>query len=91
MNGQTSTETNALSIVSLVFGVLAWTALPLIGGIVAIVTGHIARGQIQQSHGAEQGDGLALAGLILGYLSLVVVVFIVFLLALGFGLLAVFV
>ena len=48
---------NALAIVSLV---LAFVAPP--GGIVC---GHIARRQIRTS--GEQGDGVALAGLILGY------------------------
>ncbi len=90
MTAQTSTETNALAIVSLVFGILAWTFLPIIGSIVAIVTGHIARGQIQQSHGAQQGDGVALAGLILGYLSLVLSVLVLTMLVLGIGLLAFF-
>ena len=48
---------NALAIIALV---LAFVAPP--GGIVC---GHIARRQIRTSGG--QGDGLALAGLVLGY------------------------
>lgn len=42
--------------------------VPVIGAIVAIITGHMARGQIRQT--GEGGSGLALAGLILGYLHL---------------------
>ena len=49
-----------------------WNALAIIGFVLAfvvppgaIVCGHIARRQIRTSH--EQGDGLALAGLVLGY------------------------
>ncbi len=63
-------RTNALAIVALVAG-LAQCALSLFGSIVAIVCGHIARRQIRESQGRETGDGLALAGLILGYIGIV--------------------
>jgi hypothetical protein len=43
--------------------------LPFIGGIVAIITGHMARTEIKNNPGM-QGDALALIGLILGYLHL---------------------
>lgn len=88
MSTPTSTETNALAIVSLIFGILGWTVLPLIGNLVAIVTGHIARGQVRVSAGAEQGDGLALAGLILGYLGLLIGL-VLLLLMFGVGIFAV--
>ena len=58
--------------ISLVFGILSWFALPLIGAIVAIVCGHMARAEIRRTPGGMEGDGLARAGLILGYLHLVV-------------------
>ena len=35
----------------------------------AIVTGHMARAEIRRSGGALEGDGLAIGGLILGWLS----------------------
>ena len=63
-------KTNTMAIVSLVAGIVGWTAMPLLGSIVAIVTGHMARGQIRSSNGMEEGNGLALAGLLLGYTSL---------------------
>jgi hypothetical protein len=51
--------------------------VPVAGAFVAIVTGHLARGQIRQT--GEAGAGLALAGLILGYvhLALAIVVFLI--------------
>lgn len=52
--------TNVLAILALVFGIL--------GGLLAIPFGHIARSQIRRT--GEGGSGLALAGLILGYLWL---------------------
>ncbi len=63
-------ETSTLAIVSLVFGILAWVLIPIIGAIVAIITGHMARGEIRRSGGTLGGDGMAVAGLVLGYISL---------------------
>ena len=61
-----------MAIVSLVLGIISWVALPLLGAIGAIITGHMARREIKQSFGSQSGDTLALVGLILGYLNLVV-------------------
>lgn len=65
-----SSTTSTLAIISLVAGILSWIMLPFIGAVVAIITGHMARGEIKNNP-AMQGDGLALVGLILGYLHLV--------------------
>lgn len=64
--------TSTAAIVSLVFGILGVVfALPLIGPVVAIVAGHMARNEIRRSEGRLTGDGLAVAGLIMGYLMLI--------------------
>src|SRR5262245_13274649 len=60
--------TNTLAIVRLVLGIASYFALPLIGAIAAVVTGHLARGQIRRT--GEDGAGLALAGLVLGYIHI---------------------
>ncbi|NOK62593.1 MAG: DUF4190 domain-containing protein [Chloroflexi bacterium AL-W] len=44
----------------------------MIGAIVAVVTGHMARREIRNSGGALSGDGMAIAGLALGYSQLVI-------------------
>lgn len=62
-------QTSTLALVSLIFGILGWFLLPFIGSIVAIFTGHMARGEIRRQPDRLEGDGLALAGLILGWLS----------------------
>ena len=62
-------QTSTLAVVSLVSGILGWTLLPVLGTLVAIVTGHMARAEIRRSGGALEGDGLAIGGLILGWLS----------------------
>jgi hypothetical protein len=54
-------RTNGFAIGSLICGFL-----PFFGGIPAVVLGHVARGQIRRT--GERGDGLAVAGLVLGYL-----------------------
>jgi len=86
VNTQIQGSTSVSAIMSLIFGILSWTGLPFFGAVVAIVCGHVARGEIRRAPpGAIQGDGLALAGLILGYLHLVLFVFAASLLLTVFG------
>lgn len=67
--------TSTMAIVSLIFGIVCWIALPFVGALVAIICGHIARGEIRRAEpGSIDGDGMALAGLILGYLHLAFIV-----------------
>ena len=63
-------QTSTLAIISIVMGILSWVALPVIGAIAAVITGHMARNEIKNSLGQLTGDGLATAGLVLGYLHL---------------------
>ena len=58
-----------LAIASLVSGILGWTLVPFIGTLVAIITGHMARSEIRRSNGQLGGDGMAIAGLVLGWIS----------------------
>ncbi len=66
-------NSNSLAVVSLIFGILAWCVLPIVGAIVAIVCGHLARGEIRRAlpDAPVEGSGMALAGLVLGYVQLV--------------------
>ena len=62
-------ETSGLAIASLVLGLASFfgsifTAVP------AVICGHLARSRIKHSGGAVAGGGLALAGLITGYLAI---------------------
>lgn len=59
--------TNGLAIASLVSSLLYLCGL---GSLIAVVTGHVARSQIKKSSGHQSGAGMALAGLIIGYLGL---------------------
>ena len=64
-------------------GILGWSMIPLLGSIGAIVFGHLARAQIRRQ--PQQGDGLALAGLILGWVSIVLWILGILALFLFFG------
>jgi hypothetical protein len=63
---------STMAVVSLISGILGWFVLPLIASLVAVVTGHMAKKEIRESRGRVGGDGLATAGLIMGYSSLVI-------------------
>lgn len=65
-----SPPTNTLAIVSLVSGILSWIFFPVLAAIVGVITGHMARREIRNSYGAQSGDGLALAGLVISYANL---------------------
>jgi hypothetical protein len=61
--------TSGLAIASLVLGIGGVTILPLLGSIVAIVLGYMARNDIRRRPGEVTGEGLALAGIVLGWIS----------------------
>jgi len=71
--GQRAQSTNVLAVVSLAFGIL-W--LYWLGSLIAVVTGHIARRQIRDSHNMEGGDVFAVVGLALGWVGLGVLLII---------------
>jgi hypothetical protein len=77
--------TNPASVVSLASGIASWVVLPFLAAIVAVIAGHIARAEIRRSGAA--GDGMAIAGLILGYVNLALSVLVIAAVFLGlFGL-----
>ena len=67
-------QNSTLAIVSLVLGILSWLILPFLGSIGAVITGHLAKTEIRESAGQLTGNGLATAGLVLGYIQLAIVV-----------------
>jgi hypothetical protein len=71
-------RTNGMAIASLVLAIvgLMFCGIP---SIAAVVFGHIGIHQINQSGGTEQGRGMAIAGLVIGYL--VIACFAIFLVA----------
>lgn len=65
--GMRTGTSNTPAVISLVAGILAYLILPLIGAVAAVICGHIGRSRARKG---AVGGGMALAGLILGYLQL---------------------
>jgi hypothetical protein len=70
---------SALAILSMISGIvsiplicLCFVAIPF--SLFSIVAGHISRGICRRSQGRVTGDGMAVAGLSLGYVSLAIII-----------------
>jgi hypothetical protein len=63
-------RSSTMAVISLIGGIAGWTVLPFLGSIAAIIFGHIAKSEIKKSAGTVGGNGMATAGLIMGYLSI---------------------
>jgi uncharacterized protein DUF4190 len=76
-----ATSPNGLAIASLVLGIL-WFFW--IGSILALVFGYVAKGQIDRSAGHQTGKGMAIAGIVLGWIGVGMLALVV-VLSLAFG------
>ncbi|MEA3350809.1 MAG: DUF4190 domain-containing protein [Chloroflexota bacterium] len=65
-----SRPNSSMAVISLVAGILGLTLFPTIGSIAAVITGSLAKKEIQQSAGTLGGEGLARAGVILGWIGI---------------------
>jgi magnesium-transporting ATPase (P-type) len=70
MNNQTILPTSTLAIVSLIAGILGFMGLPIIASIVAILTGYAARNETRSVPPRASGDGLATAGIVMGWIQI---------------------
>jgi hypothetical protein len=61
--------TNGKAIASMVLGILGIVILYVIGPILALVFGHIAKNEIESSNGAQGGGGMATAGIVMGWIG----------------------
>jgi hypothetical protein len=66
-------QTSSKATTSLVLGILGLVVCGLLG-IAAIIIGRQAQAEIAQSQGALTGEGLAKAGIILGWVEVAIVV-----------------
>lgn len=64
--------TNGFAIAALVLGIIGVTAMPFIPSVLALIFGYKGRSEIDQSNGQQQGRGLAVAGIVLGWIGVVV-------------------
>ncbi len=74
-------QTNVLAIVSLVSSLLSWVLIPVLGAIVGVVCGHVARCLLRYQSNESIGL-MALVGLMIGYVQLVFMVVVLALIVL---------
>jgi hypothetical protein len=67
------TRDSPMAVASLASGILCWFVLPIIGAVIAVVTGVSARREIRASNGAVGGWNFATIGLWLGAIHLALV------------------
>ncbi len=64
-------RTSVWAIVSLIASLTNFFILPLVGGVIGVVTGNMAKKEILASNGAIAGDNLAHLGIVIGWVSVV--------------------
>jgi type II secretion system protein G len=74
-------RTVGVAVASLVLGILGFVLLGPLGAIPAVICGHIAKSKIKRDPEHLTGDGMALAGLIMGYVQIGLMVVMVPLMA----------
>ena len=74
-------KTSGLAIWSLVLGILSLICFTIFSAIPGVICGHKALSRIKNSNGSLTGQGMAIAGLVTGYLGIAFAIFIIPLLA----------
>jgi hypothetical protein len=64
------TKTSTWAVISFISGILAWLGVCGLGGLAAVICGHIAKNEIHKDPTSITGDGMATVGLVLGYLNI---------------------
>jgi hypothetical protein len=63
-------QTNQKALWSMILGILSLVCCGLLAGIPALILGNSAQKEIAASGGAQSGEGMAKAGVILGWISI---------------------
>jgi hypothetical protein len=71
---------NGLAIASMVLGIV-W--IYWLGSILALIFGYVAKGQIDRSNGEQTGRGFAIAGIVLGWVGVALLIVGFLVLAVG--------
>jgi len=74
-------EASGLAVASLVAGILSFLCVGPLASIPSVIMGHIALSRIKRDPQAVGGSGMATAGLILGYVNIVIVAILIVVLA----------
>lgn len=84
-------KTNGMAIASMVLGIVSVPLMCCCGAgtitaILAVILGFISKNKIKASGGAEKGNGMALAGIILGFASvLFLIIYVIYIITVGGG------
>lgn len=70
-------KTSGLAIWSLVLGILSLACFSIFAAIPGVICGHKALSRIKVSNGSLSGHGLAIAGLVTGYLGIALAILII--------------
>jgi hypothetical protein len=65
---------STLAIVSLISGILGFTFVPVLGAVVALITGYMARSETRSIPPKASGDGMATAGIVMGWIQVGLIV-----------------
>lgn len=63
-------QSSSMAIISLISGIASFFVVPLLGAIVAVITGNMAKKEIFQSGGRLTGEDMAKWGVILGWVNI---------------------
>lgn len=67
-----SPPSSSYAVISLICGILAWLGVFGLGGLLAVIFGHLGKNEIRRSGGAVGGNNAATAGLVLGYTNIAI-------------------
>jgi len=77
LENSTHPKTSALAIWSLVLGILSLVCFTIFTAIPGVICGHKALSRIKRSNGTLTGQGLAIAGLVTGYMGIAWAIFVI--------------
>ena len=77
LGNEAQPKTSGLAIWSLVLGILSLACFTIFAAIPGVICGHKALSKIKRSGGALTGQGLAIAGLVTGYLGIAWAIFVI--------------
>ena len=75
----TNSKRRGMAVTSLILGILSMVCFGFLTGIPAIILGHIAHGRTRKTPEQFAGSGLAIAGFVMGYASLLTTLIVVLL------------
>lgn len=64
-----SVPTSGMALAALALGISGLTVFPFLGSVLALIFGYMARNQIRSRPEAQRGEGLAVAGIVTGWIG----------------------